>query len=353
MATLYYSMAGEGKGHAIRARVVVERLRTRHRLVLYASRDAYRFLAPLYSGGDVTVRELSGLHFKYGRDGHLDLPRTVAGGATFLGELGGIVARVADDIRREKPDLAITDFEPALPRAAQRCGLPFISLNHQHFLVVSDLTSLPGWLQRHAFMMSVVVRGFYSGQRETIVSSFHNPPPRKAWRHARQIGVLLRGDVLAARPECRGHVMAYFRKFASARILAALKNCGRPVKAFGLGVRDRDGNIAYSDGGEPEFLEALSTCDALVTTAGNQLVGEALYLRKPVFALPESGNYEQYINAHCLAQGGGGAWADMERVQPGDLRRFLGRLDDYRSHMNGATLDGTAEAVRLIEAQLS
>lgn len=351
MATLYYSMAGEGRGHAVRARVMVEHLRKKHRIVLYASRDAYKFLAPKYDEHDenVVVREIPGLHFSYSGDGRLNLATTAFTGAGFLRKLGGIISRLADDIRREKPALAITDFEPSLPRAAARCGLPFISLNHQHFLVVNDLTSLPTWLQRHAFLMSMVVRGFYTGQRETIVSSFHNPPLRKAWERARQIGVLLRDDIRYAKTENRGHVMAYFRKFASKPILNALRRCGRNVRIFGLGNRSSWENLTFRDGGEPEFLESLATCEALITTAGNQLVGEALHLRKPVFALPESGNYEQYMNAHYLKESGGGTWSDMDHVNPGDLKYFLSRSALYSQ---ATPLDGTPMALKIVEEQL-
>lgn len=355
MATLFYSMAGEGRGHAVRARVIVEQLRKRHRIVLYASRDAYHFLAPKYAASEdnVAVREISGLHFSYSSDGRLDLAKTAWAGTGFLRKLTGIVSRLSDDIRREKPALAITDFEPSLPRAAARCGLPFISLNHQHFLVISDLTSMPAWLQRHAFLMSMVVRGFYSGQRETVVSSFHNPPLRKAWTRARQIGVLLRDDVRRAKTENRGHVMAYFRKFASKPILNALRKCRRGVTVFGLGEHEACGNIVFRDGGEPEFLESLATCEALVTTAGNQLVGEALYLGKPVFALPESGNYEQYMNAHYLKESGGGVWSDMDYVNPDELRTFLDNSATYAQRTSNSAVDGTYEAINIIEKQLS
>jgi uncharacterized protein (TIGR00661 family) len=331
---------------------LVEQLRKKHRIVLYASRDAFKFLAPKYDEHDdnVAVREIPGLHFSYSGDGRLNLARTAFEGAGFLRTLGGIIDRLVNDIRREKPALAITDFEPSLPRAAARCGLPFISLNHQHFLVVSDLTSLPTWLQRHAFLMSMVVRGFYSGQRETIVSSFHNPPLRKAWNRARQIGVLLRDDLRFAKTENRGHVMAYFRKFASKPILNALRRCGRSVRIFGLGECSSCGNLIFREGGEPEFLESLATCEALVTTAGNQLVGEALYLRKPVFALPESGNYEQYMNAHYLKESGGGVWSDMDHVSAEELQHFLANAAHYS---RAESTDGTHAALEIVADHLA
>lgn len=74
-------------------------------------------------------------------------------------------------IDKETPDLVITDFEPALPRAARQAGIPFISLDHQHFLLVSDLSKLPTDLQRHAFFMAQIVKGYCHGQVEEVLPS--------------------------------------------------------------------------------------------------------------------------------------------------------------------------------------
>ena len=63
MATIVYSLAGEGRGHATRVRTIVELLRAEHRFVIFAPGDAYDMLAPLYAGSDVGVIRLPGLHF--------------------------------------------------------------------------------------------------------------------------------------------------------------------------------------------------------------------------------------------------------------------------------------------------
>lgn len=81
----------------------------------------------------------------------------------------------------------------------------------------------------------------------------------------------------------------------------------REVRMYGLGAQPRRGNLVFRDIDEHRFLEDLATCDAMISTAGNQLVGEALYLAKPVLVLPEARNFEQYINAHFLARSGAGA----------------------------------------------
>ena len=56
MATIFYSLSGEGRGHATRVRAVVEELRKRHRVVIYAPGHAYELLLPVYEGTDVDIR---------------------------------------------------------------------------------------------------------------------------------------------------------------------------------------------------------------------------------------------------------------------------------------------------------
>lgn len=191
MARIFYSMAGEGRGHAVRVRVLVDALRRDHEIVLFAPGDAYDLLAPIYGSTDVRVHRIPGLRFCYS-DGRLNFLRTTRAAAEYLWNLPRLLARLERLMRHERPDLVITDFEPSLPRAAQRCGIPFISLNHQHLLVANDLSDLPPPLRHSATFMGLIVRAYYSGQQETIVSSFYFPPLKPLYRHVQQIGVLLR-----------------------------------------------------------------------------------------------------------------------------------------------------------------
>src|SRR5690606_37409748 len=145
----------------------------------------------------------------YRPNGTLDYWATFRRGMGFLAQLGRMVSRVEAILREESPDLGITDFEPLLPRASRRLNLPFLSINHQHFLVVSDLSDLPLRLRAHVTHMGAVVDAYYGGQRSTLVCSFYFPRLKRAWEgRAEQIGVFLRPEVLAAKPENAGHLGA-------------------------------------------------------------------------------------------------------------------------------------------------
>ncbi|MBI3832090.1 MAG: teichoic acid biosynthesis protein [Planctomycetes bacterium] len=354
MARIFYSMAGEGRGHATRVRVVVEALRAEHELTLFAPGHAFEVLEPLYRHTPVRVVPIPGLLFAYNKRRQVDFLRTTTRSLGFAWRLPALRARITEEIRRDPPDLAIVDFEPALPRAARACGVPFISFDHQHFLVYNDLSSLPRWLRRQAAFMGLAVRCMYRGQAASIVSSFYQPRLKRGCEHVRQIGVLLRDEILRAVPSRQGHLAAYFRRFSIGRELAALKAGarGREVRIYGLGERPAEGPLRFMPMDEPRLIADLASCEGLVTTAGNQLVGEALYLGKPVLALPEPKNYEQYINAHFLGESGAGAWAEMERIEPSAVDAFVGRLDEFRARIDRNLVSGNRAALEAIRAHL-
>jgi uncharacterized protein (TIGR00661 family) len=340
MATIVYSLAGEGRGHATRVRTIVELLRAEHRFVIFAPGDAYDMLAPLYAGTDVSVIPLPGLHFAYDARNAVSPWRTARGVLRYALRLPDLIAHLHRELIDLQPDLAIADFEPALPRAAVRCGIPVVSLDHQHFLATSDFSALPGDLRARAAAMGKIVALYDVRYAARIVSSFCSPPLRAGLSRTVAVGPLLRAPVLAARPERGPHVVVYLRKFAAPRLIEALAASGRDVRVYGLGVQPRCGNVRFHPIDERRFIEDLASADALVTTAGNQLLGEALYLEKPVLALPEPGNAEQRIHGHLLAASGAGEWLDAERAGAPELERFFARVDAYRACIAGARFNG-------------
>ncbi len=354
MAKILYSTSGEGRGHATRVRAVIEAMRREHEFAVLAPGDAYTLLAPLYEGSEVRVHRIAGLRFHYRPDRRLDFWRTGREGLGYVHRFASLLSVVDGLVERERPDLVISDFEPALPRVARRRGIPFVSLDHQHFLVTYDLGALPWWLRTHAAVMGLGVRAWHTGAARWIVSSFYFPPLKRRYRgRVDQIGVLLRPEVADATPEPGSYVVAYCRRFAEPQVLEALAATGREVRVYGLGVRPGWGRLTFHEVHPTRFVEDLAGCEALVSTAGNQLVGEALYLRKPVFVMPEAGNYEQHMNARFLQAGGGGDWIGMERVTAGDLRRFLERVDWHRAAIDPHRLNGLPEAVAGVRSELS
>lgn len=354
MSTIFYSMSGEGRGHATRVRAIVEDLRQRHRVVLFASGQAHDLLAAQPLEGDVEVRRVEGLSFRYAGDGTLDYAATALGATGFLARMGRNVAALREAIRAERPDLAITDFEPLLPRAAEREGLPYACIDHQHFLTEFSTRDLPPLDRVRCLLMGLAVRAFHGNQRLTVVSSFYRPPLRRGpWRRrVRQVGVLLGQDVLAKTPSDEGFLLVYLRRDTPQRVFRALAACGLPARVYGTGRTGTDGPLAFLPVDRAAFVDDLARCRALVSTAGNQVVGEAIHLRKPVLALPEPGNWEQGINGSWVERMGIGRQADPRRLRSSRIRGFLDGLDGFRRNMESAGTCGNQDVSRLVEELL-
>ena len=349
MANIFYSVMGEGRGHAARARTLTEALRSRHRIVLYAGGDAYRFLAPLYDDSEVEVREIPTLRFSYGSSGKVDWVATGRGIVDFLSGMRSDVKRLADDLRREKPDLVITDFEPLLPRAAEKVGVPYVSFDHQHFMIENDLSSLPRSLRRKITVLRQGIRLMYRRQVATIVSSFYAPGIVPSERTVYQVRSMIRAELARREPVEGEHVLVYVRRSTPDAVLDALAGLPGEFRVYGRGEQEARGSLRFRPISESGFMEDLVSARAVISAAGNQLLGECLFLGKPIFALPETGQDEQVINAHFLEQSGRGVWTAPEDFVRADAEQFLADLDRYRGGDERHEYNGTPVAVAAVE----
>jgi len=356
MARIAIGVCGEGRGHAARAATLLERLGGRHEFLVATTDEALALLAARAGAGTAAVRflDVPGIRFEY-VGGRIDVSRSIGAGLWYgWRRLPTILDRVTRALADFQADLVITDFEPVLPRAARRLGIPVVSVDHQHFLLAYDLRDLPRRLRWQATCMGIAVRLYVRGAADTVVSAFFRPPPARGWEHVVQVGPLLRGAVLTAEPSAGGHVVSYLRRHTPPTVLEALADCGLPVKVYGLGGRESCGGMSFHEIDERRFVADLAGCTAVVAAGGNQLIGEALHLGKPLLALPEQAHAEQAMNGHFLRGMGCGDFVPLERVDADRVRAFLGGLDLYRPALAALAgrMDGAGDVLRVIERRL-
>ncbi|MEM1447910.1 MAG: glycosyltransferase family protein [Planctomycetota bacterium] len=353
MANIHFSLAGEGRGHAARARTLVDELSKRHTVTLHTFGDAYSFLSPLYAGSDVAVEELPGLRFRYDRRGRVDYVRSGLANAPALARIARTSQRLADRLRSERADLVLNDFEPALPRAARRAGVPVLGIDHQSVLAHADLGALPAHLRRHAAFLGFFVKRWTPRADLRVASSFYRPGRKAGSEDVRFVGVLLREAVRRATVTVEDHLVAYVRSGTPDSALDVLARSPIEVRVYGRGWFPPRGALVPREVSEDGFLADLASCTAVVTTAGNQLVGEAIHLDKPVLGLPEPGNREQEINAWFLQASGAGRALDFDRLDDAALRGFLDEVPTLRVACRGTDVDGTRPTLDLIDSALA
>lgn len=348
MARIAYSMSGEGRGHATRVEAVVSMLSRHHDLLVYAPPLAYHLLSEsLQENSRVELRRLDGLQFRYSGK-RLSYLKSVVASVPFLLSLRSRVATMRRELTDWGATHAICDFEPTLSRAVCQLNIPLISLDHQHFLTTIQPDSLPWTLRWKVQALAPSVSLFCPGPVRQIVSAYFDFPLRQNLGNVDRVGALMRNCVLQAKSEWGEHLVAYFRRNIPDPVLNALATTGRVVHVYGLGAKPRMGNIRFQSTSVKPFLEHLRTCRALVTSAGNQLVGEALYLRKPVLAIPELGNFEQSLNAHFLPRTGGGLTTTAQRCTPRFMHAFLERGTEMRDAIEFESVAGNSATENLL-----
>lgn len=124
------------------------------------------------------------------------------------------------------------------------------------------------------------------------------------------------------------------------------------VKVYGLGERENSGNLEFLPVSTDQFSDDLANCHAVICNAGNQLLGESLYLRKPVLAIPELGNYEQMLNGYLLNQLKGGTSVLTHQFDSECLDQFVRQADRVREEIDATSIVGNNQSERLIRQEI-
>ena len=357
MANIAISLCGEGRGHASRVCTLIERLDPAHDVLVYTGADGLDFIRRRLAlrMPRVRIESIPGIVFQY-VGGRLDVMRSIAAGLDYQArQIGPLVDRMIAELEAFGADIAITDFEPALPRAASRLGIPLVSIDHQHFLLAYDLDALPWTLQWNAWFMSHAVWMYVMGAADTVVSAFFRPPLRRGWEHVVQVGPLLRAEIVAASPQAGDYVVSYLRRHTPFSAIDAIAACGLPVRVYGLGEREATGSVSFHAIDDRRFVDDLAGCRAVIAAAGNQLIGEALHLGKPLLVLPERAHAEQLMNAHFLSAMGCGTFTLLEEIDRAGVQEFVSGLERFSQAIAGVAgrMDGTPDALRVVEHRLA
>jgi uncharacterized protein (TIGR00661 family) len=340
-----YGVHGYGRGHATRALAVLEALGARHDIRVFAGGDAHDLIRTRLP---VTRVPCLGLCY---RGGKRDTWLTFRNNLPLLLDLvrrGPGLEAVASDMRAFAPDVVICDAEPWTNFAAQQLGVPRIGFDHFGVLVHCRV-ALPfaDWLE--SFFDRMAYRWLMRWPERVLVSSFFQAKPRHSG--VKLVGPLLGEHLRQFQPTLGEHLLVYFNQGTSQlsrRMLQTLGSLGSEVRLYGLGREGREGAITYRAPMREGFLRDLASCRAVLSTAGNQLMGEAMALAKPVLVVPES-TVEQRLNAREIVRMGIG-----ESLSPAELDReailgFLGRADRYAQRASELASDGRARAVEWLE----
>lgn len=345
-----YGVMGYGRGHAMRTSAVLPALMQEHEVTVFAGGDAYDVLAPRFP----TVR-IPVIGYQYNDRGGHSLSKTFTKNFAGMSDLlfhGQGRMEVEREFRERGIQLVISDSEAWTHRTAMQLKIPRISFDHIGIIAYCKPHFPPDlWLagMRDAWGY----RSVMGVPERILISSFY--PAEPAVPNVHLVGPMMRDEVLREQPRNGDYLLAYFNKGEHQylpNVDRALRLLDCPVVVYGTPYRGQVENLDFRAPSAQGFVRDLAHCRAVLSTAGNQLTGEAIHFGKPILTIPEDA-FEQRLNAHIIERMGVGQRADLRTLTPSDVDRFMGHCDWYRSNMRDHARDGRSDAIGALHRFIS
>ena len=352
---ILYGVVGEGMGHAIRSRVVLEHLFAQgHDVETMASSRAADFLAKRFP----EVHRIHGLHIIYEEN-------RVRRGKTLWSNVREGMAALPAQIRSYfdlvddfAPEVVISDFESWTYLYAKSHGLPVVSIDNMQIL---NRCRHPAAMLHGIRPQFELTRAFVKSKlpfcRHYFITTFFYPPLRR--QRTSLVPPVLRPEIVRAEATRGDHLLVYQTAEGNDALPSVLAASGFECRCYGLRrniEREQvEGNLRYRPFDEQTFIADLASARAVISGGGFTVMSECVYLRKPLFSLPVAGQVEQIVNARYLRAMGYGYTADV--IDASTLAAFLGglsrceeMLDAYRQDGNQVLFDALTHEFDRISA---
>ncbi len=312
-----------------------------HEVLVLAARKAFEVLHPKTE----SVEEIPGLLIVY-KNNQVQPFATLRGNWPVMRDKKKTVSRIVTRLKEFRPDIAVVDFEPFLPLAAKQMKLPWISIDHQHVIPhMNPRVPMAKWMEQ--LSCAFVIRQTHVGEHANLVTSFYQPEePHPANVHF--LPPILRDEVLKLKPENTGHVVVYQTSTSFTRLPDLLKTLPYRFHIYAFEQTGTDANLTFFPRKNEGFIEDVAKADWVFTNGGYTLMSEALYLKKPVFSVPVSGQFEQWINGYYLEKDGFGKMCSQPDQIAKNLSTFVDALPSYRQNLRIKNFNGNEQAIACI-----
>jgi len=335
MARILYGVTGVGLGHCSRADTLAAQLGDEHDITFVTSNGACAYLKE--RGRSVIPIPGFSYAFSRGKINHAD---TFIKNAVHTHRYLVTVSRLVRLLRRLRPDVVMTDFEPFTSLAAHLSGIPVVSVDHQSVLSRTAVAVPSGFEPPFAVARTLASLMVAHADRY-LITSFFAPPVTK--QHTVIVPPPVRPELLGCQGPEEGHVLVYL-PYENPRKLACLcKNTPeREFVLYGPWRRAQCGNASFRTAGSDTFFGDLSCASAVLSNGGHMLMTEALYLGTPLLAVPLGGQVEQAINAHYLSFLQWGMCEECTCARAWDA--FFSKEDRYRHNLSTYPREDTTAA---------
>lgn len=304
MTRLAYFIHGRGRGHAVRTEAVVARLRTQ------------------YPALDLRIFAHASERPRFAEDAEFYAIESVPRGLASVPAMMRLRAQHLEALQSWGAELVISDGDAASLLAAQSLQLPTIAVGHN---VLFTRAELPPETSTVAKLYEIANAWLSTTPADRAVASSFIPlaPKDEKTRVARP------DPRWTKRPKTGddGFYLAYFRDGDDGGLVDLFASTKQKLRIYGEFHGSLPDGAIQRPFDDAAFLEDLARCRAVVGTGGSNLITEAVYLRKPIFAVYKRMDMEQRINVSMLSARSLGDGAAMRKVDRDDVLHFVRRVE--------------------------
>lgn len=334
--TILYGVPGEGLGHATRSKVVIAHLLQQgHNVRVVSSSRAYALLAAAFPN---RVLEIRGFHLAY-KQLTVSKSRTAALTLRTAPEnLQVNFRRYRELLRTFRPEAVISDFESFSYLFAKVHRLPVVSIDNMQIISRARLdVAVPPAERGNYELARRLVQAKLPRCRHYLVTTFFDLPLRKP--RTTLVPPIVRPEIQAARPARGDYVLVYQSATTQADLVPLLQQLPEQAfRVYGFNKEESHGNVQLRAFSEAGFIAELAGARAVLTNGGFSLISEAVYLRKPVCAVPIPAQFEQWLNAAEVEKRGYGR--HFAAITAANVQAFLAELPAYEAALAGYAQQG-------------
>jgi uncharacterized protein (TIGR00661 family) len=347
---ILYGVVGEGMGHAIRSRVVLDWLFAQgHTVEIMASSRAADFLARRFP----EVHRIHGLHIIYDEN-RVRKSRTLwANLRDGIAALPAQIRSYFELVRDFRPDVVISDFDSWVYLYAKTHGLPVISIDNMQIINRCDHDKrLLAGIERQFHVQRAFVKAKLPFCDQYLVTTFFFPPVLR--KRTRLVPPVLRPEVIEQTATRGDHLLVYQTSEDHEALSQVLAASGFECRIYGLrrnlSEEQVEGNLRFRPFDERAFIADLASARAVISGGSFTVMSECVYLHKPLLAVPVSGQVEQVLNARYLQHLGYGQTADHIDAQV--LARFLAAVPSCEERLAHYSQDGNQALFEALSGEL-
>ena len=322
MSHIFYAVAGEGNGHAIRSSTIIEELKKKHTLHIFSFGKGYRYLKKIYP-----ITRIFGFHMYY-------IHNTVSSFLTGSINILKFPVMVCVSLKypyyflKEKPAVAVTDFEPFVVCWSKIFNVPCISIDNQHSITETDVDNVPFQFFVRIYSKAVI-KTFLPNPAHIIITTFF--PEKTKNKNVILVPPIIRKEIIGKKPAKNNHILVYQTSQSYKKMFPVLKSIPKQFIIYGFNNEKTDGNLIFKKFNTQNYIGDLRTADAVIINGGFTVLSEALYLQKPVFAIPIRRQYEQLLNGYYLQKLGYGV--SVKEITAANFTEFLKNKKQYEKNI--------------------